>query len=131
MAAMYIGKIAAFLMAAGNAVIVVVRTIFAPVGIVQMFDEGQRSAGVRYLKKFFAEALTFAVILGILFAASKLQSALMVNILSGKPFEGKLTVDNMDSVLGIKHCVPIIVIQLAATGGIFKANQIANDIVGV
>lgn len=131
MAAMYIGKIAAFLMAAGNAVIVVVRTIFAPVGIVQMFDEGQRSAGVRYLKKFFSEALTFAVILGILFAASKLQSALMLNILSGKPFEGKLTVDNMDSVLGIKHCVPIIVIQLAATGGIFKANQIANDIVGV
>lgn len=116
MAAMYIGKIAAFLMAAGNAVIVVVRTIFAPVGIVQMFDEGQRSAGVRYLKKFFAEALTFAVILGILFAASKLQSALMVNILSGK-----LIYDNS---MAIDHFVSRTYYYLTADYGNFKASQI-------
>lgn len=131
MAIMYIARMAAFFMAASNAVVVVVRTIFAPLGVVQMFDEGQRSSGVRYLKKYFADVLTLAVILGVLFAAGKLQGSLMANVLDKDPFNGVLSVDNMSSAFNLSNCASLVVVQLASVGAMFKANQIANDIVGV
>lgn len=122
-------RFAAFFVAVSNAVTLITRTIFAPLGVVQCFDEGQRSAGIRYLKKFAAEALTFAVIVGILFAAGQLQNAVLAGIL--KPYGGELTTDNVQEILGsFKMMGSIIVIQLASLGGMMKAGQLANDIVG-
>jgi hypothetical protein len=122
-------RFAAFFIAISNAVTLITRTIFAPLGVVQCFDEGQRSAGIRYLKKFAAEALTFAVIVGILFAAGQLQNAVLAGIL--KPYGGELTTDNVQEILGsFKMMGSIIVIQLASLGGMMKAGQLANDIVG-
>lgn len=124
---MWVGKIAGYFAVAGNALALIARVLFAPLGVVQCFDEGLRSSGIRYLKKIVAEALTFAVILGIMFAMSKIQVSLLGASI-GKIDE--ITPDNVLSLLSIKHCVGAIVLQLSAVGAMLKASQIANDIVG-
>lgn len=120
----------AFLMATSNAIMLIARTLFAPMGIVQLFDEGQRSAGMRYLKNFIAEGLTFAVIVGVMFAATQLQHSIIGSVLAD--YSGGINRDNLvDIVSNNLVLVSSIVIQVSALGGIMKSNQLAKDIVGV
>ena len=110
---------------------IIVRVIFAPIGIVQLFDEGQRSAGIRYLKKFLAEALTFAVIVGVLFASAKLQNSIVLSISGDTMRNGILSGDNLKDVLdGPKLLIWINAINLASAGAIMRSGQLANDIIG-
>lgn len=53
----------------------VVRTIFAPLAVADMFQQGSRSAGERYLKKIMALALQFAAIVGIFIVCSSIMSS--------------------------------------------------------
>lgn len=123
---MWVGKIAGYFVVAGNALSLIARVLFAPLGVVQCFDEGLRSSGIRYLKKIVADALTFAVILGIMYAMSRIQVA----ILGGTGKIERITPDNVLSLLSIKYCIGAIVLQLSAVGAMMKASQIANDVVG-
>lgn len=123
---MWVGKIAGYFIVAGNALSLIARVLFAPLGVVQCFDEGLRSSGIRYLKKIVADALTFAVILGIMYAMSRIQVA----ILGGTGKIERITPDNVLSLLSIKYCIGAIVLQLSAVGAMMKASQIANDVVG-
>ena len=125
----FIARIAAYFLAIGNAIMLIARTAFCPLGIVQLFDDGQRSSGIRYLKKLVAEALTFAVIVGILYGASLLQAKLMDYVL-GDTLNGVISVAAIPDIFEIGHLAGIIIIQLAAVGGMFKAGQLANEIVG-
>ena len=123
---MWVGKIAGYFIVAGNALSLIARVLFAPLGVVQCFDEGLRSSGIRYLKKIVADALTFAVILCIMYAMSRIQVA----ILGGTGKIERITPDNVLSLLSIKYCIGAIVLQLSAVGAMMKASQIANDVVG-
>lgn len=123
---MWVGKIAGYFVVAGNALSLIARVLFAPLGVVQCFDEGLRSSGIRYLKKIVADALTFAVVLGIMYAMSRIQVA----ILGGTGKIERITPDNVLSLLSIKYCIGAIVLQLSAVGAMMKASQIANDVVG-
>ena len=125
----FVAKAAAYLITVSNAIMVIVRAVLAPLGIVQLFDDGQRSNGIRYLKKFVGEALTFAAIVGILYAASLLQGQLIASVVSDS-LGGELSVDNIADVLNLSTLVPIVIIQLSAAGAIMKATQLSNDIVG-
>lgn len=125
-----VSKLAAYFIALGNAISLIARTAFSPLGVVQLFNDGQRSAGIRYLKKLLAEALSFAAILGILYAVGLLQShvlAAQVDPVLG----GVLEVENMGKIFNIKVFGSICAIQLSTVGAMFKASQLANDIVGV
>ena len=125
----FIARLAAYFIAVGNAIMLIARTAFSPLGVVQLFDEGQRSSGIRYLKKLMAEALTFAAIIGILYAASLLQSNLLEAIL-GDVLNGAVSVAIIEQIFTPGNLACIIIIQLAAVGGMFKAGQLANEIVG-
>lgn len=125
----FIARLAAYFIAVGNAIMLIARTAFSPLGVVQLFDEGQRSSGIRYLKKLVAEALTFAAIVGILYAASLLQSNLLEAIL-GDVLNGAVSVAIIEQIFTPGNLACVIIIQLAAVGGMFKAGQLANEIVG-
>lgn len=125
----FVAKAAAYLITVSNAIMIIVRAVFAPIGIVQLFDEGQRSNGIRYLKKFASDALTFAAIVGILYAASLLQGQLISAVVSAN-LDGVLSVDNIPDVLEFSTLIPVVIIQLSAAGAIMKAAQLSNDIVG-
>ena len=119
---------ATLFLAASNSVTLAARAIFSPIGVVQCFDELKRSAGVRYLKKFLADGLVFAVTLGVLYGASLLQAAMFSGLMGELGNIG--SVDDINKALSAMTIVKITVIQLAAVGGILKANAIANDMVG-
>ena len=128
-----VAKCASYLIVIGNAISLIVRALFAPLGVVQMFDDGAKSAGVRYFKKFLAEGLTLAAILGVLYATSLLQGNVMASFIPDA-WNNQLLAqgDAIDLILGFKGPgIPVLAIQLAAIGAMFKSSQIANDIVGV
>ena len=97
----------------------IARTAFSPLGVVQLFDESQRSAGIRYLKKLAVEALTFAVIVGILYAASLMQVNMMEYAM-GDVIDGVVSVAAIPDIFKIENLAAILIIQLAAVGGMFK-----------
>lgn len=98
-----------------------------------MFEDGSKSAGIRYLKKFLADGLTLAAILGVLYAVSRLQGGVITASIPDA-WNNNLTAnaDVLDTVLNLKGPgLSILALQLAGVGAMFKASQIANDIVGV
>ena len=123
-----LAKYAAFFIAISNSLTLIVEAIFAPLGVVQLFDDGQRSTGIRYLKRFTATALSFAVILAILYACALLQQEL-VN--AGATAITSIDVDNMKDVFGSSAGIKMVVIQFGCVGLLFKSQQVAREIVGV
>lgn len=120
-----IAKLAAFFMAASNAVTLTVRLIFCPLQIAQCFEDGMRSPAIKALKRLAADAFTFAVILGVLYAASILQANMAAGILD----TSTLAVGDV-SGLAKGNLLAFCAVNLAAVGAIFKANQIANEVMG-
>lgn len=123
-------RIAAYFVAVSNALMLVVRAMFSPIAVAQCFEDQQRSNAIRYLKKFTADGLTLAVIVGVLYASSKLQSAVTTAVLHGS----HITVVNSDNALEIVSnfglVAAILVINLGAIGAIMKASQLAADVAG-
>lgn len=125
-----ITKIALFLFVISNAVTLLTRAMFSPIAVANLFDGGAKSTGVQYLKKLGASVLTFAVIIGMLFAASALQQSVVLYALGNqtKNIDGPLLI----TIIGdIKTMAAILVAQFALVGGVSKAGQVANDILGV
>ncbi len=121
---------AAYLFAITNAVSLITRAIFSPLAVVQCFDEGQRSSGIQYLKKFAADGLTLAVMLGLLYAASLLQMSLAGSLLQSENIVNIDKESAMDLLANGKLVFSIIAINLSCIGAIMKANQLAKEIVG-
>lgn len=130
----YLAVALSYLISISNAILLIAYGFCMPLALAQCFEEGQRSAGIRYLKKFAAQALTFMVIIIILFAVSKLQGAILPQLLKGLCKNGTLDInnDNFRQVIGNwRVLISIVVVQFAAVGAMLKGAQIANDIVGV
>lgn len=94
----------------GRILELIVRVIFAPIGIADLFVHGTRSNGLRYLKQMLVCAIQGAVILGMIYSY-----AIIIGSIS--PGEGQWTIT---VVLGI-------VLLMSASG----AKNIASDICGV
>lgn len=91
---------------------IMVRVIFAPIGMADLIQEGTRGSGWKYLKKLVASGLQGAVIIGIIRCYGIITSA----ISSGGSNGG----------WAVTLMLAFVVITVA-----FKASSIANDIVGV
>ena len=136
-----IGKFMIMMFALSNALILMARIIFAPIGVAQCFDEGSRSAGIKYLKLLLAEMLTYATIIGLLWAANKLSSAILLgvyNSMDGMTHASKMSeipLHEQNVLETLVHDTMFIgtafAIRLAVIGGIAKANQLAKEVVGV
>lgn len=130
----YVAVGLAYLVSISNAIMLLGYGFFMPIALTQCMDGGQRSAGILYLKKFIAQALSFAVIVVILYGVSKLQGALLPQILKGMA-NGKGTLDintmNFKSVISnIPALISIVIVQFGAVGAMLKGTQIANDAIG-
>lgn len=120
--------IVAYVVAIGRSVELVVRAIFAPIGVSQLFEDGTRSAGIKYLKKIAAVGLQLGAIAVVLYASSGLCNSLV------STFGGDyLTIDkdNIFEVLQSAHTWTMAAIQIGVVGVILKVQTICNDIVGV
>ncbi len=122
----FVVKIAGYFICTSNAIMILVRAAVSPLAVVQLFDEGSRSPGVRYLKSFAADCITMAFILLALHAASALTSAMVVEFVGIETLE----VSNIKEFLSIGNCSVFVIPQLAAVGAMGSVSKIAHDVAG-
>ena len=120
--------VVAYVIAVGRSIELIVRAIFSPIGVANLFEDGTRSSGFRYLKKFAACALQLGAIAVILYAANALCNSLISSLSDGYM---TITKDNLLDVLGSTALWSMSAIQLAVIGITLKAQSICNDILGV
>ena len=125
-------KLACYFAAISSALTLIIMVIFAPIGVVNCFDEGMRGAGIKYLKTFLATALTFAIIIGVLYASTLINSSVIVSILRDNGISNIADSEALDSFTGNFSVFYILTgIRLASVGVILKSLQIAKNIIGV
>lgn len=120
--------VVAYVIAVGRSIELIVRAIFSPIGVANLFEDGTCSSGFRYLKKFAACALQLGAIAVILYAANALCNSLISSLSDGYM---TITKDNILDVLGSTALWSMSAIQLAVIGITLKAQSICNDILGV
>lgn len=97
-----------------------IRKAFAPFAIVDIYSEGMRSPGMRYLKRYLATFLKIAVCLLVCYLGVELME-----------ISAKNNIVNFDS-LGdcLQYIFRIIAINFTVLGVMAKAGEYANDVVG-
>lgn len=97
-----------------------VRKAFAPFAIVDIYSEGMRSPGMRYLKRYLATFLKIAVCLLVCYLGIELMG-----------ISAQDNIANFDS-LGdcLQYIFRIIAINFTVLGVMAKAGEYANDVVG-
>lgn len=120
-------KLLSMFVCISNAVMIVARAVFAPIAVVQVFDEGTRSAGIRYIKKFVAECCTMAGICVILTVVPLVTNSLTAVKL---PVD-TITAANLDQVITFGTFGTILIPQLVLAGGLATGSKLIHDVVGV
>lgn len=133
----FVAQCVAYFICVSNAIQLIAYGVFSPIALAQSYEEGTRSTGIQYLKKFIAAGLTFAVIIVIMSAASWLQSGVVTWIASSSGDllndKGVLAINavNFYNIIGdLKLIIPYTVIQFGAIGAILKCDQVARDMLG-
>ena len=124
----FVLRIVAYFICISNALALIARIIFAPLAVVQCFDPLQHNKGIDYIKKMVSTLLSFAIIVGILYAASLFQGNLFASLVGTQDVNAQ-TMHDMISKGGSTFAI-ILVCQFAGIGGLLGANKIANDVVG-
>lgn len=110
-----------------NAVMIIARIFFAPIAVVQIFEEGTRSAGIRYIKRLAADCITMAVMVVILSVVSALTATVVGDTLGN----ASMTIDNIGSeFVTWGNMAKILVPEITAVGGMAGAAKLAHDVVG-
>lgn len=97
-----------------------VRKAFSPFAIVDIYSEGMRSPGMRYLKRYLATFLKIAICLMVCYMGVELMG-----------ISAEDNIANFDS-LGdcLQYIFRIIAINFTVLGVMTKAGEYANDVVG-
>lgn len=127
----FAARCACYFIAVSNAITLITRAIFSPIAVAQCFEDGQKSNAIRYIKKFAADGLTFAIIVGILYAGSLLQGNIASSILSQAGITEITGTTAMDLLSDFSVLGAVLVTNIAVIGAALKANSIAQDIIGV
>lgn len=126
----FAARCACYFIAVSNAITLITRAIFSPIAVAQCFEDGQKSNAIRYIKKFAADGLTFAIIVGILYAGSLLQGNIASSILSQAGITEITGTTAMDLLSNFSVLGAVLVTNIAVIGAALKANSIAQDIIG-
>lgn len=105
---------------------ILLRAIMSPIAVVQCFEEGTRSTGIRYLKGFFAEVLSLGLMVAALVLSQSLSNSLLLEAGTNKV----ITFDNLDEVLGILTIGRAFLPQLAGVGAMMAVEKLAHDVTG-
>lgn len=110
---------------ASSAVMLTVKLIFAPIAVVQCFEDGTRSSGIRYIKGLFAEALSFSIIIVIIIVALNVGTTDVNTFtdLASNP-------EKLQEALSIGNIVNLLIPKLIIAGGMASGSKIAHEIMG-
>ena len=133
----FIVKVAAYFLAISNSLAIIVRAFFSPIAVVQLFDESNRNAGIKYLKTFAAECIQMTGMVLTLYASSKLSSYLMADLYKSAN-GGMITMNGDVATVHLKKLedaitfgnLHILVLpQFAAIGGMMGVSKITHDVI--
>lgn len=110
-------------------VMLAVRLVFSPIAIVQIFEDGSRSSGMRYIKSMIAEALSLSIILTIILVATSFAGELTDNAMEAVG-GFSLKPDELNDSLSFASFIPVIVSKLVIVGGMASGTKIAHDVMG-
>ena len=120
-----------------SALKLILRVFFAPIAVVQMFEDGTRSAGIQYIKKLFAELIVFSLMIVVIVASKSLTNSLLSSLTvtegtgSGmKILELLRDVDRHED-FPFQFVIYRIVPSLAAVGTMTGLSRLSSDVVGV
>lgn len=144
-AAGYIVKALAFFQIIANAIKVIVRALFSPIAVVQIFDDVQRSSAMRYIKKFAAECITFSAMALVISVAGTLTMQLNNDSLKNLAPNGEFNIQDTNAsggvddqveakikeVLSLGFLWKFLLCQIAAVGAMSSIGGIINDMMGV
>lgn len=140
-----IAKFVCYFVTTSMAIAFIGRAIFSPLAIVQVFEGGTSSSGMRYLKALAADAIAFAVMIGIFKVAAWIGSQMTASVfeeawnnskdahIEGVTFGliAKEDKSNVDDIFTITTCVKLCLPDLVAIGGMASlAKTLAKEIVG-
>lgn len=98
-----------------------IRKAFSPIAVCEIYGEGLRSPGVRYLKRFLATFLKIAIAIVTCYLGS---------VLTGITLSDNII--HADSLWdGFQFIFRILAINFTVLGVIMKGGEYANDIVGI
>ena len=103
-----------------------IRKAFAPFAVCEIYGEGLRSPGVRYLKRFLATFLKVAIALLTCYLGSVLTAIAITDNLTNVAGNGLNGI-----VETLQFLFRVIAINFTVIGVIMKGGEYANDIVGV
>ena len=109
-----VGAVVARLVIWARILDVLVRTMFAPIGMADLAQEGMQGSGFKYLKAYAASALTGAALVGCMYA-----------------FRALNYVATSICVNGGDAAMASLIMAYTLIGTMFNAKSIADDIVGL
>ncbi len=136
---MFACKFVCYFTTTKNALDICVRGWMAPIAIPQLFEDGQRSAGVRYIKGFLAATLEMTIIFLTLKLSTQFATGLQEALdgltgageaLFGSGYQGDINIGAIDYALSAGGLLPSLLINVVATGMVAGAGKIAHDVVG-
>ena len=124
----FIVKLVGYFVTTSNALSIIARAIFSPIAVCQLFEDGSRSVGVRYLKTFAVECLNMAVIVVILRVSQIFTGYMMASVYKGMKMS---TIDfaKIEDYIQISAIAQLILPQLACVGALMGANKITKDMI--
>lgn len=102
------------------------RAVFCPIAVVELFEDGSRSSGVRYLKGLVADFMSLAVMYIIIVMASQVSAGLITEMLGITA----ITLDNVEEIFTWTNFVPLFLPIVAMVGGMAGGSKIAHDALG-
>ena len=136
-----LGNLAIMFICISRLLELVVRVIFAPIAVSDIFTNGENSSGFRYLKKIFAYGLQFVMVVVISMAFSTIlkmgifsngaSASSLAAILTRTSFSEEGCKQFVNTMVGSGHYIARTALQAAKFIIIMKSLSICNEIVGV
>lgn len=126
----FIATVAGYFISTSIALTIIVKCILSPIAVVQCFEDGSKSSGIKFIKGLIADVITMGIMILVLYAASSLSSSMITNAYAGVEANGVaiITFSNLSTVLAWDKVVILIMPRLAAIGAIIGANKIAKEV---
>jgi len=124
---MLIATIVTDFLVVSTALTFIIKCFIAPIAVVQIFDGGSRSTGVRYLKSIAATGMTFGAIILVVNAASYLSSSGALGFTSSTVTIG---FSNIGDSLKLEYYGPLLILRFATIGAISGVQNIIREALG-
>lgn len=102
------------------------RAVLCPLAIVQCFEDGTRSSGIRYIKGLLADGMSLGAMLLILNMAHAIGLKMIAEIPTSFAFDNPGSLASM----GISEFSVLIITSLLCVGGMAGASKITHDVMG-